>query len=147
MVAAACDPAVEGVASELSTVTMGVALISAATGAAAGLKKSSNWSGTNPLLRWFLHHFGYCCLHRLVPGCDSTRYCHHLPVTIGCPSERFLINIHEWAARWASSRSIFRPCASQTVSLSSLGFTMSNTTRRGEVRIHRSTPRSAHVRP
>ena len=91
-----------------------------------GLEKSSNWSGTNPplhldwlrgltslaymwssrgrkgagtqfTLRWFLRHFGYCCLHRLVPGCDSMRYCHHLPVTIGCPSERFRINIHEWA--------------------------------------------------
>ena len=100
------------------------------------LEKSSNWRGTNPPLRCFLCHFGYCRLHRLVPGCDSTRYCHHLPVTIGCPSERFLINIHEWAARWASSRSIFRPCASQTASLSSLGFTMTNTTRRREVMIH-----------
>ena len=113
----------------------------------SGLEKRSNWSGTNPPLRWFLCHFGYCCLHRLVPGCDSTRYCHHLAVTIGCPSERFLINIHEWAARWASSRSIFRPCASQTASFSSVGFTMSNTSQWWEVRIHRSTPRSARVRP
>ena len=77
---------------------------------------------------------------------DSTRYCHHLSVMIGYPSEQFPINIHEWAARWASSRSIFKPCASQTASLSSLGFTMSNTTWQREVRIHRSTPRSAHVR-
>ena len=147
VVAAACDLAVEGIASELSTVTTGGALVSAAVGAAAGLKKAVIEVEQNPPLRWFLCHFRYCRLHRLVPGCDSTRYCHHLPVTIGCPSERFLINIHEWAARWASSRIIFRPCASQTASLSSLGFTMSNTTRRREVRIHRSTPRSAHVRP
>ena len=107
------------------------------------LEKISIWSGTNPPLSWFLRHFGYCCLHRLVPGCDWTRYCHHLPVTIGCPSEWFLIDIHEWVAHWASSGSIFRTCASQTASLSSLGYTMSNTTWRWEVRIHQSTPRSA----
>ena len=40
VVAAACEPAVESVASELSTVTTGGALVSAATGATAGLKKS-----------------------------------------------------------------------------------------------------------
>ena len=40
MVAAPCDPAVEGVASELSTVTTGGALVSAAAGATAGLKKA-----------------------------------------------------------------------------------------------------------
>ena len=40
VVAAACDPAIEGIASELSTVTTGVALVSAAAGAAAGLKKA-----------------------------------------------------------------------------------------------------------
>ena len=40
VVAAACDLAVEGIASELSTVTTGGALVSAAVGAAAGLKKA-----------------------------------------------------------------------------------------------------------
>ena len=40
MVAAACDPAGEGVASKLWTVTTGGALVSAAAGAAAGLKKA-----------------------------------------------------------------------------------------------------------
>ena len=38
--AAACDPAVEGIASELSTATTGGALVSAAAGAAAGLQKT-----------------------------------------------------------------------------------------------------------
>ena len=40
MVAVACDPAVEGIASELATVTTGGALVSAAAGATAGLKKA-----------------------------------------------------------------------------------------------------------
>ena len=40
VVAAAWDPAVEGVASKLWTVTTGGALVSAAAGAAAGLKKA-----------------------------------------------------------------------------------------------------------
>ena len=40
VVAAVCDPAVEGVASKLWTVTTGGALVSAAAGAVAGLKKA-----------------------------------------------------------------------------------------------------------
>ena len=143
VVAATCNQAVEGVACELSTVTTGGALVSAPTGAAAGLKKAVIE------VEQILHFAGFSAI--LVTAVyivwfpDVVR--RDTAITIGCLSERFLINIREWAARWASSQSIFRPCASQTASLSSLGFTMSNTTRRREVRIHRSTPRSAHARP
>ena len=90
VVAAACDPAVEGVASELLTVTTGGALVSAAAGAAAGLKKAVIEEGQ------ILSFAGFSAI--LVTAVyivwfpNVIRRDTAITVTIGCPSERFLIN-------------------------------------------------------